>query len=85
VDDSYINTLTASRQKIRDPFTGVQDGVNDTFVFSATPVAESEQVFYNGVLQYPGVGNDYTISGDTVVLAFVPSPTDRISINFIAA
>ncbi len=51
---------------------GAIDDANTTFVLANTPVAGTQQVFLNGVLQFPGAGNDYTISGDTITMLDAP-------------
>jgi len=57
-------------QTIGNGITGVIDGVNTDFTLSNTPVAGSQQVYLNGMIQTPG--DDYTISGDTI--SFIEPP-----------
>lgn len=80
-----LSIATVNRLKVRDPFSGVQDGTNTDFSLSVPLIEGSEQIFYNGMLQYPGAGNDYLISGQNITFSVAPTPTDRISINFTAA
>ena len=79
--------VTVSRIVLRDPVSGVCDGVNNVFILSKACVPNTEQVMYNGQELYPGVSDDYTIGADfrTITLNFVPAATDRVSINFVAA
>jgi hypothetical protein len=79
-----MSVMTAARLKVRDPFSGVQDGTNVEYTLSATPIAGTEQIFVNGLLQYPGAGNDYLIVGTVVTFTTPPTAVDRISINFTA-
>ena len=84
LDDVYIHTFTASKMQFRDPFTGAQTGTNPTFHLKYMPLLNTEMIHINGVLQYPGVGNDYTISGKDITFAVCPTVDDRISINYTA-
>jgi len=55
------------------------DGTNTVFVLSNTPISGTVMLFWNGQLQKPGVGNDYTIVGDTITMSDPPPgrcPTD---------
>jgi hypothetical protein len=61
--DGFINAHTVTREVP----SGAINGTNDTFTLAFTPVAGSETVFLNGLLQNEGSGNDYTIAGDTIV------------------
>lgn len=63
--------------------SGVVDGVNTEFVLADEPVSGTVQVFYDGVKMDEGVGNDYTISGDTITLEFAPLSGDKIRVNYI--
>lgn len=46
--------------------TGAIPGV--TYTLSAAPIANTLMLIKNGVIQNPGVGNDYTISGVTITM-----------------
>ena len=46
----------------KEEFEGSTQGTGGTFTLAATPVANSEQVFLNGVMQRDG-GEDYTLTG----------------------
>jgi hypothetical protein len=50
---------------------GVIDGTNRSFNLPAVPVGNSLRVFYNGLLQLPGVG--YTTSGTGLEMSFTPA------------
>jgi hypothetical protein len=62
--------------------SGTQDGSNKVFTLANTPKTGSEQIFVNGVLMLPGVGNDYVLSSGTTVTFqagfTAPAATDNI-------
>lgn len=66
----------------RETPAGTVDGVNVTFTLANTPKAGTEHVYYNGVLQDPGVGNDYTIAGSVITFAFAPVTPDKIRVSY---
>jgi hypothetical protein len=66
----------------RETPTGTINGVNTTFTLANTPIANTEQVFLNGLLLEPGAGNDYTISGATITMLIVPATGDRLKANY---
>jgi len=66
----------------RETPTGALNGANTTFTLANTPTAGSEEVFLNGLLQEPGAGNDYTISGATITYLAAPLSTDRLRVNY---
>lgn len=69
----------------RETPSGTVNGVNATFTLANTPVAGTEQVFFNGQLLEPGAGNDYTISGATLTMLapFIPTTNDKLRVNYI--
>lgn len=54
---------------VREVPTGTINGINDTFVLAATPIAGTESVYVAGALQNPNVvfTLDYVITDDTIV------------------
>lgn len=60
------------------------NGSEDEFTLETTPVANSVQVFLNGLLQEAGSGKDYTISGTTITFADEPVTGDILLIHYIA-
>lgn len=66
----------------REVPSGPVDGSNVTFTLANSPVAGSEQVYLNGLLQDPGVGNSYTISGGTITFASAPLSGDEIHVSY---
>jgi hypothetical protein len=61
------------------------NGTNTAFTLLYTPVASSESVFLNGILQEPGSGNDYTISGESITYLSAPVTGDRIRVTYLRA
>lgn len=62
--------------------TGAIDSTNTSFVLANTPIAGSEHVYLNGVLQEAGTGNDYTISAATLVFAVAPLTGEKIRVSY---
>lgn len=74
---------------VRETPTGAVNGANTTFTLAIAPLAGSEEVFLNGLLQEPGAGNDYTISGATITFITAPkstpAPADRVRVSYVKA
>jgi len=66
----------------RETPTGAVNGVNTIFTLANTPVAGSEHVYRNGVLQEPG-GVEYTISGTTITFVSPPNTGNLIRVSYI--
>ena len=66
----------------RETPSGTIDGANTTFTLANTPVAGSEHVYLNGLLQEDGAGNDYTISGDTITYLSAPQSGDTLRVSY---
>jgi hypothetical protein len=67
---------------VRETPTGSINSSNVTFTLANTPVAGTEQVFLNGILQEPGAGNDYTIAGATITYLTAPATGDRLKVCY---
>lgn len=75
------------------PLVGARDGVNTVFttpnLFVRTPF--EEVVYYNGVVQEEGVGNDYVVSEsggagtgyDTITLSVAPYSWEKLTIDYL--
>ena len=74
--------LSAANIVTRETPTGAVNGSNVTFTLANTPTAGTEEVFLNGILQEPGAGNDYTISGATITYLAAPLTGDRLRVNY---
>ena len=58
---------------VKEVPSGSVNGTNVTFTISNAPaVAGTEQVFLNGLLQFAGANDDYTISGGTITFNTAP-------------
>jgi len=68
---------------VRETPTGAINGSNTTFTLANTPVANTEEIFLNGLLLEPGAGNDYTISGATITMLNVPQTGDRLKARYM--
>lgn len=78
---SYVQV---SKYIVRESPTGTINGTNDVFTLAGTPVAGTEMVFLNGLLQDPGAGDDYTISGVTITFEDPPETGDIIRVTYLA-
>jgi hypothetical protein len=70
---------------VRETPSGTIDGANTAFTLANTPIAGTEQVYLNGLLQEPGGGNDYTISAGTITYLTAPVSGDRLRVSYIIA
>lgn len=76
------NSVQYSNQRFEAP-TGSINGTNTAFTLTATPQnGNFVSVFLNGLLQQPGVGNDYTISGTTITFTSAPIAGDVILVQY---
>ena len=62
--------------------TGVIDGSNVTFTLAHTPTGGQIMLYLNGQYMTVGVGEDYTISGNTITMAAPLIPGDKIRTNY---
>lgn len=67
----------------RETPSGAVNGSNTTYTLANTPIAGTEQVFWNGLLMEPGAGNDYTISGGTITALSAPVTGDRLRVTYL--
>lgn len=66
----------------RETPTGTVNGSNTAFTLANTPLVGTESVFLNGILQEPGAGNDYTISGTAITYLTAPVTGDKIRVSY---
>jgi hypothetical protein len=66
----------------RETPSGSVNGSNTSYTLANTPVSGSEHVYLNGLLQEPGAGNDYTISGGTITYLTAPLTGDKIRVSY---
>ena len=75
--------LASSSHVTRETPTGAVNGANTAYTIANTPIAGTEHVFLNGILQEPGAGNDYTISGTAITYLTAPVTGDKIRVSYI--
>lgn len=68
---------------VREAPSGSINGSNTAFTLASTPVAGTEQVYLNGILQHPGAGNDYTISGASITYLSAPQTNDKLFVTYL--
>ncbi len=66
----------------RETPAGTINGVNVTFTLANTPVAGSEHVYLNGLLQSVGAAEDYTISGATITYVSAPLTGEKLVVSY---
>jgi hypothetical protein len=81
VDYMIAATVTPSNEVIRETPSGTIDGANVTFILNNDPKG-TEQLYLNGLLQEPGTGNDYTISGKIISMSVAPKAGGRIKASY---
>ena len=74
--------LVAGDFVTREDVTFDFDGVDTTGVLANTPVAGTEHVYLNGILQNEGGGNDYTIAGGTITYLTAPVTNDVLLVSY---
>jgi hypothetical protein len=74
--------LAPSNLVVRETPSGTVNGSNTGFTLANTPVAGTEQIYLNGLLQEPGAGNDYTISGTAITYLTAPVSGDRLRVTY---
>lgn len=68
---------------VRETPSGLVNGSNVTYTLAATPVSGTEQVYFNGIQQEPGAGNDYTISAAVITFLAAPVTGDKIRVSYL--
>jgi len=74
--------LTNSNFVDREDVTFDFDGADTTGVLANTPVAGSEHVYLNGILQNEGGSDDYTISVATITFNSAPQSGDEVLVSY---
>lgn len=80
---SVGSALGASNIVTRETPSGSVNGSNTAFTLANTPTSGTEEVYLNGILQEPGAGNDYTISGGTITYLTAPLTGDKIRVSYL--
>ena len=79
-------TVNITNIKTREIPGPLPNGVATTFTCTSSALPGSEEVYLNGVLMDPGVGNDYTVTSQnplTIQMTFTPTSSDKIRITYI--
>lgn len=58
--------------------SGDKDEVNVEFELANVPITGTLELQLNGVLQYEGIGRDYTLSSNTITMAVAPYADDDL-------
>lgn len=58
--------------------SGDKDEVNVEFELANVPISGTLELQLNGVLQYEGIGRDYTLSSNTITMAVAPYADDDL-------
>jgi hypothetical protein len=74
--------LVSANFVTRETPTGLINGSNTAFSLANTPVAGTEMVFLNGILQEVGGGNDYTISGASITMIVAPLTGEKLVVTY---
>lgn len=74
--------LTNSNFVDKEVPSGSINGSNTSFSLANTPVAGSEHVYLNGILQESGSGNDYTISGAAITMLTAPLTGEKLRVSY---
>ena len=69
-------------QTVGNGLTGSQDGVNKIFTLTEAPDSGSLYIHLNGILQFPGVNNDYVVTGSSLTFNHAPIASDVIVANY---
>jgi hypothetical protein len=81
-------TLNVNTAKfvVRETPSGTINGSNDTFTLAASPISGKEQIFVNGILQDSGSGNDYVLTGASIVFetASIPATGSKIRVSYLS-
>lgn len=86
--EAAVRTYIAANSVLQSTFVdretpgGLVNGSNATYTLANTPIAGSEHVYLNGILQEPGAGNDYTIATATITYLTAPLSGDKIRVSY---
>jgi len=82
--DSITDNIVEGDIKLENLSSDIDaSGYSGEHTLSNTPIANSVQIFLNGLLQEEGSGKDYTLTGSTVQFATEPESGDIIIAHYI--
>jgi hypothetical protein len=67
----------------REVPSGTINGSNTAFQLLNNPSGDNVMLFLNGILQEPGAGNDYTLSGQNITMLSAPLTGDRLRATYL--
>ena len=80
---AIVNTI-AIEDFIRNEIpSGIINSINKVFSLINNPVVGTVELYLNGMLQYPGVGFDYTISGNIITFNKAPRSNSEVLVHYI--
>ena len=84
---TFINPITSgslseSNFVDKEIPSGSINGSNTAFTLANTPIAGSEHIYLNGILQESGAGNDYTISGTSITMLTAPLTGEKLRVSY---
>lgn len=62
--------------------TGLINGSNTSFTLANTPIAGSVKLYLQGQRLIPGAGNDFTVSGTTITMAYAPETNQSLRVDY---
>lgn len=62
--------------------TGLINSLNTDFELLNTPIVGTVEIYLNGMLQAPGVGLDYTISGKDITFTKAPRTNSELLASY---
>jgi len=63
--------------------SGTINSINTSFNIANSPLVGSVQVFLNGLLQAPGSGLDFTVSGQVITFAKAPHTNSDLYVHYV--
>lgn len=75
-----ITTTTGNTKTWTETPVGSVNGINNIFTITSVPYPYDTLIFFvNGVLQKPGIANDYVAIGNTLTLNFAPNANSNLT------
>lgn len=81
--DEHSSGIITEDDIIRNEVVSPDTGSDTVYTLANTPVANSVNVYLNGLLQQPGAGEDYTISGSTITFAEAVDAASLVIADYI--
>ena len=80
--NTTAGSIIATSAIVRETPTGAINGSNTVFTLANVPIPGTEMVYYNGLLQDSGAGNDYTISGNVITFNIPLQIGDKVRVSY---